>query len=138
MSSAYGTPKRPGGVTFVAIVTMIVGFMSLVAGFVFLLGDSQTLADAAISEGTARTYAWVELIFGLVTVLIAIGLWNGAGWARLVVTALMIARALGSIWVAFALSGHGGFLVGMIAGGLAVIVLLLLWNGRSDAFFNAA
>ena len=72
-----------------------------------------------------------------ITVLIAIGLWNGAGWARLVVTALMIVRIIGSIWVAFALSGHGGFLVGTIAGGLAVIVLLLLWNGRSDAFFNA-
>lgn len=137
MSSWYGTPKRPGGVTFVAIVAMIIGFMSLVAGFVFLLGDSQGLTDAGISEGTATTYGWVELIFGVITVLIAIGLWNGAGWARLVVTALMAVRIIGSIWIAFALSGHGGFLVGVIAGGLAVIVLLLLWNGRSDAFFNA-
>jgi hypothetical protein len=116
---------------------MIIGFMSLVAGFVFLLGDSQGLTDAGISEGTATTYGWVELIFGVITVLIAIGLWNGAGWARLVVTALMAVRIIGSIWIAFALSGHGGFLVGVIAGGLAVIVLLLLWNGRSDAFFNA-
>lgn len=137
MSSWYGTPKRPGGVTFVAIIAMIIGFMSLVAGFVFLLGDSQGLADAGISEGTATTYGWVELIFGVITVLIAIGLWNGAGWARLVVTALMVVRIIGSIWIAFALSGHGGFLVGTIAGGLAVIVLLLLWNGRSDEFFNA-
>ena len=138
MSSWYGTPKRPGGVTFVAIIAMIIGFMSLVAGFVFLLGDSQGMSDAGISEGTATAYGWGELILGVITLLLAIGLWNGAGWARLVVTAFMIVRIIGSIWVAFALSGHGGFLIGTIAGGLAVIVLLLLWNNRADDFFNAS
>ena len=116
---------------------MITGFLSLVAGFVFLLASPAGLANAGISESTATTYGWVELIVGVITVLLAIGLWSGAGWARLVVTAIMIVRVIGSIWVAFALSGHGGFLVGTIAGGLAVIVLLLLWNARSDAFFNA-
>ena len=70
--------------------------------------------------------------------LVAVGLWVGNAFARLAVTALMVVRILASIWVAFSLSGHGGFLVGVLAGGMSVIVLLLLWNYRSDEFFNAS
>jgi hypothetical protein len=32
-------------------------------------------------------------------------------------------------------SGQGGILVSALIGGFAVIILLLLWNGRADRFF---
>jgi hypothetical protein len=137
MGSWYGKPRRPGGVTFIAIITFLIAFLSLAAGFVFLLSSASALDNADISDGTATSYGIVEILFGLVTAVVAVGLWVGNSLARLAVTALMIVRIMAAIWVAFAFSGHGGFLLGILAGGLSVIVLLLLWNHRSDEFFNA-
>ena len=137
MSSWYGKPRRPGGVTFIAIITFLIAFLSLAVGFVFLLSSASGLADADISEGTATSYGILEIIFGIITALVAVGLWVGNSFARLAVTALMAVRIIASIWAAFALNGHGGFLLAVLAGGTAVIVLLLLWNYRADEYFNA-
>jgi hypothetical protein len=138
MSTWYGKPRRPGGVTFIAIITFLIAFLALAAGFVFLLSSASGLAEADISEGTATTYGIVEIVFGVITAIVAVGLWSGNALARLTVTALMAVRIIASIWVAFTFSGHGGFLIATLAGGLSVIVLLLLWNYRADEFFNAS
>ena len=137
MSSWYGKPRRPGGVTFIAIITFLIAFLSLAAGFVFLLSSASGLANADISEGTATTYGIAEIVYGLLAAVVAVGLWAGNALARLATTALMAVRIIASMWVAFALNGHGGFLLAVLAGGTAVIVLLLLWNYRADEFFNA-
>ncbi len=137
MSTWYGKPRRPGGVTFIAIITFLIAFLSLAAGFVFLLSSASGLASADISEGTATTYGIAEIVYGILAVVVAAGLWGGNSLARLALTALMAVRIIASIWVAFALNGHGGFLLAVLAGGTAVIALLLLWNYRADEFFNA-
>ena len=116
MGSWYGKPRRPGGVTFIAIITFLIAFLSLAVGFVFLLSSASGLANADISEGTATSYGIVEIIFGIITALVAVGLWVGNSFARLAVTALMVVRIIASIWVAFALNGHGGFLRGRARG----------------------
>jgi hypothetical protein len=138
MSTWYGRPKRPGGVTFVALITFLIAFLAMAAGFVFLFSSAAALANADITEGTATSYGIAEIIFGIITALVAVGLWVGNSFARLAVTALMVVRIIAAVWVALSFSGHGGFLVGTLAGGLAVIVLLLLWNYRADEFFNAS
>jgi hypothetical protein len=138
MSNWYGKPRRPGGVTFIATVTFLIAFLSLAAGFVLLLSSESGLSEANISEGTATTYGIAELVFGLITAFVAVGLWGGNPLARLAVTALMAVRIIAAIGVALAHSGHGGFLIGTVAAGLSVIVLLLLWNYRADEFFNAS
>lgn len=138
MGTWYGKPRRPGGVTFIAIITFLIAFLSIAAGFTFLLSSTSGLAQADISEGTATSYGIVEIVFGVITAAVAVGLWVGNAFARLAVTALMVVRILASVWVAFSFSGHGGILVGLLAGGLSVIVLLLLWNYRADEFFDAA
>ena len=99
MSSWYGKPRRPGGVTFIAIITFLIAFLSLAAGFVFLLSSASGLANADISEGTATSYGIVEIVFGIITALVAVGLWVGNSFARLAVTALMAVRIIASIWV---------------------------------------
>jgi hypothetical protein len=138
MSTWYGKPRRPGGVTFIAIMTFLIAFLSLAAGFVFLLSSGSGLADAGISEATATSYGIVEIVFGVITAVVAVGLWGGNSLARLAVTALMVVRIIAAIWVAFSLNGHGGFLLAVLGAGLSVIVLLLLWNYRADEFFNAS
>ena len=138
MSSPWTAPaKRPGGVTFIALLTFLIAFASMVRGFLAVAGvENQGLNPTGLSGGSGSAYGWVELGIGVLTALVGVGLLRGSGMARLLVTALMVLRVLAAIWVAITFSGQGGLLVSVLIGGVAVIVLLLLWNGRSDAFFT--
>jgi hypothetical protein len=128
--------RRPGGVTFVVALTWIVAFLSIVSGFLTLMGHDSSLAGSAVDAGQPTWYAMAEIGFGVVTAVVAIGLAKGSDLARLLVTALMVVRVGSALWVAIEHSGKGGWFVAPLIGGLAVIVLLLLWNGRSDRFFS--
>ena len=135
MSSVHPT-ARPGSVTTVMVLTWIVALFSIVAGVILLLASDQVLADAGISSGTATTYGWVEIVFGVITALVAIGLGNGNNFSRLLVTLLMVLRAALSVWVAIALWGHAGFWSAVLAGLIAVLILAMLWNDRANEFFR--
>ncbi|HEX6887672.1 MAG TPA: hypothetical protein VF143_06160 [Candidatus Nanopelagicales bacterium] len=137
MSSPWTSrPRRPGGVTFVVLLTWVVAFLSLVRGFLALFGEPSALRVTDPATGTGATYAWTELGFGILVALVAIGLARGSSVARLLVSALMVLRVLAAIWAAFAFSGLASLLGSALLGGFAVIILLLLWNGRADAFFS--
>ena len=136
MSPNPYTERRPGGVTFVIALTWIVALLSIVNGFLTLMGQDSPVVGTALDAGQPTWYAVVEIGFGVVTALVAIGLAKGSGLARLLVTALMVLRVGSALWVAIEHSGQGGWLVAPLIGGPAVIVLLLLWNGRSDRFFS--
>ena len=118
------------------VLTWIVVLFSIVAGVILLLASDQVLADAGISTGTATTYAWAEIVFGVITALVAIGLGNGNNFSRLLVTLLMVLRAGLSVWVAVALWGHAGFWSAVLAGLIAVLILVMLWNDRANEFFR--
>jgi hypothetical protein len=138
MSSPWTAPaKRPGGVTFIALLTFLIAFASMVRGFLAIAGvDDFGLNPTDLSGGSGSAYGWIELGIGVLTALVGVGLLRGSGLARLLVTALMALRVLAAIWVAITFGGQGGLLISILIGGTAVIVLLLLWNGRSDAFFT--
>ncbi len=127
---------RPGSVTTVMVLTWIVALFSIVAGVILLLASDQVLADAGITTGTATTYGWAEIVFGVITALVAIGLGNGNSFSRLLVTLLMVLRVGLSVTVAVALWGHAGFWSAVLAGLVAVLVLVMLWNDRANQFFR--
>ncbi|MGB9373732.1 MAG: hypothetical protein WCA82_06200 [Jiangellales bacterium] len=127
---------RPGSVTTVVVLTWIVALFSILAGVLLLVASDQVLADAGLSTANANAYAWGEIIFGVITALVAIGLGNGNNLSRLLVTALMALRAALSVWVAIVLWGHAGFWSAVLAGLIAVLVLVLLWNDRANQFFR--
>ena len=135
MSSAHPA-ARPGSVTTVMVLTWIVALFSIVAGVILLLASDQVLADAGISSGTATTYGWVEIVFGVITALVAVGLGNGNNISRLLVTLLMLLRAALSVWVAIVLWGHAGFWSAVLAGLIAVLILAMLWKARANEFFR--
>jgi lysylphosphatidylglycerol synthetase-like protein (DUF2156 family) len=85
----YGAapPKRPLGVTILAILSGLGGLGEIVAGFALIgvaaLGAT-ALAGAGIPAwiaGLAAVLGAVILILGLVTLVVAIGLWRMRGWA---------------------------------------------------------
>lgn len=129
-------PRRPGGVTVIALLTFLIAFASLVRGFLAVLGDGSSLNPADLTGSTGTAYGWVELGLGILIALVGVGLLRGSGLARLLVSALMAVRIIAAIWVVLTFSGAAAVLASVLIGGIAVIVLLLLWNGRADAFFS--
>ena len=134
--SSVRPAARPGSVTAVVVLTWIVAVFSIVAGVILLLASDQVVADAGISSSSATTYAWAEIVFGVITALVAVGLGNGNNFSRLLVTLLMLLRAGLSVWVAVALWGHAGFWSAVLAGLIAVLILVMLWNDRANEFFR--
>jgi hypothetical protein len=134
MSGSAPAP-RPGSVTTVVVVTWIVAIFTILAGVLFLLISDSALAEADISEGTATTYGIVELVLGAVIALVAIGLGKGNNFARILVSILMVLRLGVAIWAGIVLWGTGGFWSVVVAGLLALLVLVLLWNDRANQFF---
>jgi hypothetical protein len=134
MSSPAPAP-RPGSVTTVVVVTWIVAIFTILGGLLFLFISDSALDEAGISESTATTYGIVELVLGAVIALVAIGLGGGNNFARILVSILMVLRLGVAIWAGIVLWGHGGFWSVVIAGLLALLVLVLLWNDRANEFF---
>ncbi len=134
--SATRPTARPGSVTTVMVLTWIVAVFSILAGVLLLVASDQVLSDAGLSSANANVYAWAEIVIGVITALVAVGLGNGNNFSRLLVTLLMGLRAALSLWVAIVLWGHAGFWSAVLAGLIAVIVLALLWNARASEFFR--
>jgi hypothetical protein len=128
--------RRPAGVTFVVVVTWLVAFASMVRGFLALFGVDAVFEGTDLTGSDVTVSGWVEIILGVVTAMVAIGLAGGSSLARLLVTALMVLRIVAAVWTAITFSGLGGILASALIGGLATLVLLLLWNYRADQFFH--
>ena len=63
MARAYQL-RRPAGVTFVLILTWIVAFLSLVRGFLGLLGWETTLTTSELEGSEGALFGAVELGLG--------------------------------------------------------------------------
>lgn len=133
MSSPAPAP-RPGSVTFVVVLTWISAIVAILGGILALLLSDDALAEAGISGSTATTYGIVEIIFGVITALVAIGLAGGNNLARFVVTVLMILRIGVGIWAITTLPN--GAITGTIAVAFALLIIVLLWNSKASAFFK--
>jgi hypothetical protein len=135
MISAAPT-ARPGTVTFVMVLTWLAAIVSIVGGVVLLLASDQALNDAGIAASRATTLGWVEIVWGVIAAMVAIGLGSGNNFSRLIVTILMVIRLGMSVLAAFTLNGLGVFWAIALAGVLALIGLSLLWNARASEFFR--
>ena len=132
--------RRPGVVTFVAILLYIQAAMALFAGvFSYLQRDN---AEVQASLGLeADQFVWllvVELVIALLLLIVAGGIMNGARWARMLVTIGMGFRLVQAALFA-TLGGTGGS--GLIAAVLyAIIPLLVLWavwgHDKGEAWFH--
>ncbi|MEG3616211.1 hypothetical protein [Isoptericola haloaureus] len=128
---------RPGSVTVVVVLTWIVALFSVLAGVIMLLASDEVLAEAGISASNAAVYSWTEIVFGVITALVAIGLSNGNRFSRFLVTVLMAVRAALTLWTVISWWGIAGSWSALVSGLFAILVISMLWNARADAFFRA-
>jgi hypothetical protein len=132
MSEVTPAP-RPGSVTVVVVLTWISAIVAILGGVLALVLSEESLADAGISKSTATTYGWTEIVLGIIIALVAVGLSRGNNLSRILVSALMVLRAIVGIWAMLQLPN--GMISGTVTVVIAVVVLFLLWNQRASAFF---
>lgn len=136
-------PKRPLGVTVLAVLELLFGVIATALGGIFVAG-SQMVASAAslaglgsVSASTLGTFVevfgGVLVIGGLAGIVIGWGFWTGKNWARIIA---MILNVVGAA---------GGLLILVIGVGTGLILLLIdvaiLWyllRPSVKAYFRSA
>lgn len=119
--------RRPGGVTLVAVLVWINGFLSIMTGVLLLIsGPIDWSGNGAVAIGA--------FVLGLLTIFVAGGLLKGNTAARMIITLLQVITLISS-------AGHLFLspvtpINDVISVAIAVIVLLLLWSQRSNRFFS--
>jgi hypothetical protein len=133
--SASTPVARPASVTIVVVLTWLSALGSIVSGILALLLSDSVLAEADVEKSTATAYGWIGIVLGVVIALVAIGLGRGNTLARVLVSGLMVLRIVIGIWAMFVLPDS--IVSGAIVAGIALIVLILLWNQKANNFFLA-
>lgn len=108
--------SRPIGITLIAIVLAISGILNVLVGLVgmdIMKVDLGTLGSGAQAAGAGA------LLSGVLTLLVAYGMFTTAGWAWLLTVVVMIVRIVADAW---AIVTHG---VGSTLGGAAVVDLVI-------------
>lgn len=130
-------PSRPASVTFVVFLTWVVAFVTIIDGLILLFASDATLVAAGVNPNNANLSAWVSIALGLIIVLFASALGKGSGFARLLVSLLMMFRMVLAAIAIFVLWGSSLVWGAVILTLGALLVLYLLWNARASAWFAA-
>ena len=123
---------RPGGVTFIATLCAVFGFLELASGilsFLFL----PTIVNQTTMDATEVAWSSAALIvLGLAYLLVSGGLYRGKDIARVVVLLVSLLHAVNGLWLAVT----GQLVAGLITIAVALIVCGLLWTGRGGSYFD--
>lgn len=118
--------QRPGGVVLIAVLAWIGAVAQILSGVLVLTG---VLAPQSVSTETA----WIAIVVGVISFVVAFFLFSGSNLARILVT---ISFALSLITAIVAIIAHPGNFVGPIISALvAVIGLVLLYTKRANEYF---
>ena len=126
--------KRPGSITFVAVLAYINGILNIVGGVIILFtresmvkeGDSGTMAGIITS-------AILAIVLGIVILIVARGLLSGSKVSRGLVAIVMIINIVNGVLLLFTLQFFSGILEIL----WAIVMLALLFTARANAFFNS-
>lgn len=134
------TPRRPVGITVLAVLIVISGLLHLLTSIVVIMGSqSSEFVDTNYPDSGTGTVLWIG-IFGVVLALaylvVARGLLRGNRVARglaTVVTVLSLASAIFGL-----ILNAGNLRWGSLGSAiLAGFILYLLYSPKASAFFRA-
>lgn len=123
--------KRPGGVTLVAVIVWIQGFLSALGGFFLMVG-------ANTPNGTMSGFnliGLISLVLGIVTIIVGVGLLRGSSTARVLTTLVLVLSIASAI---YAMITTGNVATQIISALLAVIGLILLYTKAASDYFRSA
>jgi hypothetical protein len=130
---------RPVGVTTVAVIAFVQSSFGILGGLALIIerNDRELIAHVRQSSGRITTYGVAAIIWGVVTFFAALGLWNGANWARILVGIVEVTNVAAGLYLLFAWSGTYVW-NGIWQIGIALLVLYFLFGSRGDEFSRAA
>ncbi len=130
-------PSRPASVSFVVFLTWLVAIVTIIDGVILLFASDDTLNAAGVNPDNATLTAWVSIVLGLVIALFASALGKGSGFARLLISLLMMLRFVLGLFAIFVLWGSSFIWAAVVLTLIALFVLYLLWNAKASAWFAA-
>jgi hypothetical protein len=130
---------RPVGVTTVAVIAFVQSSFGILGGLALIIerNDRELIAHVGQSNGRITTYGVAAIIWGVVTFFAALGLWNGANWARILVGILEATNVAAGLYLLFAWSGTYIW-NGIWQIGIALLVLYFLFGSRATSSSRGA
>ena len=125
MQSSSPKPKRPVGVTIIAIVAAAGGLLSL-------FGGAQVLSGIASGP---LALAYIVIIFGVLGLALGFGFYTGAKWAWMAgIVIYIISIGLGIAEILY--GGNVGFIGGIIRTLAGIIIPIYLMRPGPKGFFG--
>jgi hypothetical protein len=125
MQSSAPKPKRPVGVTVIAIVAAAGGLLSLFGGASVLAGMSSGPLALAI----------IVIMFGILGLTLGVGFFTGAKWAWIAgVVIYIISIGLGIAEIIY--GGQVGLIGGIIRTIAGIVIPIYLTRPKPKAFFG--
>jgi hypothetical protein len=123
--------KRPGGVTLVAVIVWIQGFLTGLGGALLMIGANTPNGNLA----GMNVAGLVSLILGIVTIIVGVGLLRGSGTARVLTTVVLVLSIASAVYAMVTTGNVAAQLVSLL---LAVIGLILLYTKAASDYFRSA
>ena len=118
--------QRPLGVTLVAIIAWLSGFLQII-GSIFVIIAGVFVTWPAI-------LGWISLVIGVITLIVGVGLWRGNPTARTIATIVFVINIVLEVVGMF----NGESLWSAITGSaLSIICLILLYTRDARQYFGS-
>jgi hypothetical protein len=129
--------KRPVLVTVTSILIFLVGALQTLVGAIVLAkhNDAKFLADANATPSKLQALGIVLVVFGVISLLMAVGLARGSRLARAIVSIGMLGQIASGVYTLVTLKGSNRSTgIGMIVGAL-IGLYLLFGTEKAKSFF---
>jgi len=125
MATPQSTPKRPVGITIIAIVAAAGGFLSIFGG-----------ASRLAGMGTGPVVlAYIVIIFGILGLTLSVGFFTGAKWAWIAgIVIYIISIGLGIAEIVY--GGQVGFIGGIIRTLAGIVIPVYLTRLGPKSFLG--
>jgi hypothetical protein len=123
------TEKGYGWVIFAGILLMMAGVYNLIWGIAAVASSTVFVLNTKVVFGTVKGWGWVYLIYGIIQILVGVGIFSRAQWARwlgVIIAALSSFLAFLYIWA------YPGWAILLIAVDIMIIYGLAMYGGRPE------
>ena len=124
---------RPAGVTILAILMILWGFVPLIFGFIDLGASAYAWLTFWAPAGLGMIGAIIEIIWGILYLAGGFGLLSLKNWARILAIIINILGLIGGIILTISIVGA---IIGIPMIIISIIIIWYLSRGETAAYFD--